>query len=153
MAGLLKIMVSTAVVVVLACAAAVVLVPPVPRARMAIRHELARDLVGRIVDAAWARYRERGRFPPGDGSGSADLVRALREPSRTGLPYLDLPPEMLTPSGDIRNPLDPGGGVIRYRLDGCGTTGEEGCGFEVWCDSSDGWEVGACEWAPLVPRP
>ncbi len=153
MGGLLKVMVSSTAVILLACAAAVFLVPPVPPARMARRHAQARQFVERITEAVWAYHREKGEFPPGDGNGSEGLARALGRPSNRGDPYIVLPPEMVTPTGDIRNPLAPETSILHYRRGRHPEGGPAGSVFDLWCPAEEGWEIRVSDWAPAVSPP
>jgi type II secretory pathway pseudopilin PulG len=144
MASLVKLMAASTVVLVLAGLAAVLLVPPATPARQVRRHAQARLLLDRIAEAARAYHVDQGCFPPGDGRGSAALARALGVFSKGGVPYLLLPGEMLTPAGDIRNPMDPGRSVLHYR---------SGQGFDLWCRSPDGEEIGVSDGFPSVSSP
>jgi len=157
MSGLLKLVLSSVAVIVLACAAAVFLVPPVPPGRGARREAEARHLLGAMAEALWAYHRDRGEFPPGDGSGSAGLARALAGPSREGIPYLVFPPEGLTPAGDIRNPAATGDSVFYYRLKrnlaASEGTGSQGWGYDLWWISPGGVEIGLSDWVPAVSPP
>lgn len=56
---------------------------------------------------------EYGEYPPGDGSGSASLYRALSRPGPQGKPFLHLQPEQLE-NGHVINPAKDGE-IIFYR--------------------------------------
>jgi type II secretory pathway pseudopilin PulG len=154
MAGLVKLTAASAIILVLAGIAAVVLVPPAPPARQVRRHAQARLLMDRLAEAARAYRQDRGHFPPGDGSGSVELVRALGGFSKEGVPYFIVPAEMLTPQGDVRNPMDPGSSILHYRARPAGPEPWAGGeGFDLWCRSPEGEEAGVSDWAPAVSSP
>lgn len=80
-----------------------------------ITQEAAAEHLLESVATAAASYREdRGTAPPGDGRGSAELVRALRSPRPDGRPYLELRPDQLNAQGDIVR----GDAVLRYASNG-----------------------------------
>lgn len=154
MTGLIKLTAASVVVLALAGIAAVVLVPPAPPARQVRRHGQARRLMDRLAEAARTYRHERGHFPPGDGNGSVELVRALGGFSKEGVPYFIVPGELLTPLGDIRNPMDPGSSILHYRVRRTGPEpGASGEGFDLWCRSPEGEEVGVSDWVPNVSLP
>lgn len=155
MAGLIKIVASTVVVITVACATAVFLIPPIPQEQMARRQDEARRMMEGLSDAVWRYFYDHGEFPPGDGQGSAGLVRALRSGGRKGAPYMVFVPAMLTPRGDLRNPIFPEDGVVHYR---CRTRPSEGTfvveqNFDLWCRSAEGREMGINNWETMIPRP
>lgn len=44
-------------------------------------------------------------YPPGDGSGTRAMVEALRRPGSGNLPLFEPKPDMLTPEGDLIDPV------------------------------------------------
>lgn len=142
MNGLFKLVATSVALITAACATAVLLVPPVPQEHAARREAEARRLVESLADAAWQYFAEQGEFPPGDGSGTAPLVEALGRPSRSGQPYMRFLPFMLTPRGDVRNPVRPEEEVVHYVLRRPASdlrlplNAEPN--FELWCRSADG---------------
>jgi hypothetical protein len=128
MNGLAKIMIVVVAVVTAASAAAILLTPPSPQERVVRRQAEAQRLIDALTQEAWNYYHEHDEFPAGDGIGSASLVKALQQPSRSGFPYLTFVDEMLTPTGDLRNPVAP-----RTRSCSTATTGRGGrpaCGSQ-----------------------
>ena len=58
-----------------------------------------------LVRAITVYEQDTMKLPPGDGSGSRDLVKVLRQPGAKGLPVLQIRDDMLSPEGDILNVL------------------------------------------------
>lgn len=148
--GLLKLVVATVAVLTAASAAAVLLVPPTPEEGELRRQRMARRLVDQLAQETWNYYHDKGEFPPGDGTGSAGLVRALGGPSRTGAPYLQFAPEMLTPDGDLRNPVAPRNCIVHYRrnpvTDRIDTVARNSGTFDLWCLGIEGRVDGINNW-------
>jgi prepilin-type N-terminal cleavage/methylation domain-containing protein len=90
------------------------------------------------------------QFPPGDGYGSRDLVKCLRSPGAKKMPYMEISDDMLTPEGDLINPVHDGDGdpiqIIHYRRNRGRTPGPDGDGrpgisasreYDLWCAGCD----------------
>lgn len=157
MSGLLKLVVASVAVITAGSVMAVLLIPPSPQERAVRRQREGQRLVDQLTQAIWNYYHERGEFPPGDGIGSARLVRALRSPSRTGFPYMVFVKEMLDEVGDVRNPVAPERAILYYRNNiECRDTAARQYNsesFDLWGRSSDGREEGVNNWDSLVPSP
>jgi hypothetical protein len=52
-------------------------------------------MIDALTQEVWNYYHERDEFPPGDGIGTASLVKALQTPSRSGFSYMTFVDEML----------------------------------------------------------
>src|SRR5690349_15306357 len=115
MNGLSKIVIVVVAIITAASAAAVLLAPPSPQERVPRRQSEAQRLIDALTQEAWNYYHDHGEFPPGDGIGSSGLVRALQQPSSSGLPYMTFVPEMLTAGGDLRDPVAPDRAILFYR--------------------------------------
>jgi len=156
--GLGKLVILTGVVMTLGSAAAVLLAPPSTLEARMRRQAEAQRLVDQLAQACWTYYHDRGEFPPGDGSGTASIVKVLRSSSKTGAPYMVFVEEMLTPWGDLRNPVAPQTQVLYYR-----NNMEYGIyyevihhprGFDLWGCRPDGSEEGINNWdSATVPGP
>src|SRR5688572_23171300 len=107
MHGLSKIIIAVVAVITAGSAAAILLAPPSPQEREVRRQAEAQRLIDALTQEVWNYYHEHGEFPPGDGIGTASLVNALQGLSKSGFPYMTFVDEMLTPTGDLRNPIDP----------------------------------------------
>jgi hypothetical protein len=155
MSGLMKLVAAAVGVITLGSAAAVLLVPPSPQERAVRRDRQAQRLVDLLTQEIWNYYHEHGEFPPGDGIGTASLVKALRKPCRYGLPHFGFIDEMLNGVGDLRNPVDPDRLILYYRNNrerqGSGVRGRNGSGFDLWGKDSEGVEDGVNNWSSLVP--
>jgi hypothetical protein len=140
--GLFKLIVATVGVITAASAAAVLLLPATPEEGELRRLRMARRLVDQVAQETWNYYHERGEFPPGDGTGSAALVRALSLPSKTGAPYVQFAPEMLTRDGDLRNPVAPRNCIVHYRrnpeTERLDSVARNSGTFDLWCMGPDG---------------
>ena len=157
MNGLSKILIVVVAVITAASAIAVLLAPPSPQERVPLRQAEARRLIDALSREAWNYYHERGEFPPGDGIGTASLVRALRQTSTSGSPYLTFVKEMVTSGGDLRNPVLPESGVLFYRNNrtGCGpgqSVHNEGS-FDLWGQGANGARDGVNNWDLVVSTP
>lgn len=153
-----KLVVFTVLVMTLGSTAAVFFAPVSPQEARRRRREEAQRLVDQLTQATWNYYHERGEFPSGDGTGSYDLVRALRSPSKSGAPYMVIVEDMLNVCGDLRNPVVPQAMVLCYRNNresvAASFIGHNVQGFDLWCWSPDGVEDGVNNWSsPAVPGP
>ena len=158
MNGLSKIIIVVVAVITLSSAAAILLVPPSPQERETRRQGEAQRLVDALTQEVWNYYHERNEFPPGDGSGTASLVKALQETSRSGFPYMTFVDEMLTPEGDLRNPTKPESRVLHYRNNltssGAGPVKVRNFrNFDLWGAGSDGVFDRVNNWNSVVSPP
>ena len=148
--GLSKLIVATVALITAASTAAVLLVPPSPEEGELRRQRMARRLVDQLAQETWNYFHETGEFPAGDGTGSVQLVRALSRPSATGAPYVQFAPEMLTPDGDLRNPVAPKNCIIQYRRNlptqGLDPVSRNLGTFDLWAMSLDGRRDGINNW-------
>jgi len=156
--GLGKIVIATVIVMTVGSAAAVFWAPPSPAEARARRQAEAQRLVDQVSQATWTYFHERGEFPPGDGIGTALLVQALRSPSKSGAPYFCFVEGMLTPYGDVRNPVVPQTLVLSYRNNRDAGPFFESIhnirSFDLWGRSPDGSEDGVNNWEySAVPGP
>jgi hypothetical protein len=78
MNGLSKILILVVAAVTSASAVAVMLAPPSPEERAPRRQAEAQRMIDAMTREAWNYFHDHGEFPPGDGIGTADLVRALQ---------------------------------------------------------------------------
>lgn len=83
------------------------------------RQGAAEHLIDNLDQAAKAYEFDHGVYPPGDGRGSAGLVRCLGSKGPKGIAYYEFTPEMLAPDGSVVNPVWPGEppplGILHYR--------------------------------------
>ncbi len=153
MNGLSKILVVVVAVITAASAAAVLLAPPSPQERVPKRQAEAQRLIDALSREAWNYYHDRGEFPPGDGIGTASLVRALRQTSTSGAPYLTVVEEMLTSGGDLRNPAEPETRVLFYRNNRTGRAAGQAVhnegSFDLWGEGANGVN----NWDSVVSSP
>lgn len=90
------------------------------------------------------------KLPPGDGHGSRELVKALREPGPRKMPWMQIHEDMLTPEGDLINVVhkdgDPPVNIVHYRNNRGRKTGPDGVGrpgisalreYDLWCAGTD----------------
>jgi hypothetical protein len=157
MNGLSKIMIAVVAVVTVGSAAAVLLAPPSPQERVVRRQAEAQRLVDALTQEAWNYFHEHDEFPPGDGIGSAGLVNALQQPSRSGMPYMTFVEGMLTPTGDLRNPVSPQDKILFYRNNRTGRAPglqvHNERNFDLWAASSNGVHDGVNNWNSVVSPP
>lgn len=157
MNGLSKIMIVVVAVITAGSAAAILLAPPSPQERVTRRQAEAQRLVDALTQEVWNYFHERGEFPMGDGIGTASLVRALQQPSASGAPYMTFVSEMLTPTGDLRNPVEPETRILFYRNNRTGRPPEVPVhnekNFDLWGASPDGVRDGVNNWNSVVSNP
>jgi len=157
MNGLSKIVILVVTVITAASAAAVLLTPPSPHEIIPRRQSEAQRLIDALTQEAWNYYHDHGEFPPGDGIGSAGLVRALQQESSSGGPYMTFVPEMLTAGGDLRNPVDPERTILFYRNNGTaaypGVRVHHGRSFDLWGQAANGLRMGVNNWDSIVSSP
>src|ERR1051325_3602823 len=108
-------MIAVVLVITVASSAAGLLPPPSPQERATRRQAEAQRLIDALTQEVWNYYHEHEEFPPGDGIGTASLVKALSQPSRSGFTYMTFVHEMLPPTGDLRNPVAPDSKILFYR--------------------------------------
>src|SRR5262245_46221263 len=142
MNGMSKILIAVVAVITAGSAAAILLVPPSPQEREMRRQAQAQRLIDALTQEVWNYYHEREEFPAGAGIGAATLVKALQTPSRSGFPYMIFVDEMLTSTGDLRNPVDPAKRILFYRNNrtgrGPGQPVHNDKNFDLWGAGSDG---------------
>src|SRR5262245_300796 len=157
MSGLSKIIIAVVAVITAGSAAAILLVPPSPQEREMRRQAEAQRLVDALTQEIWNYHHERDEFPPGDGIGTASLVNALQTPSKAGTPYMIFVDVMLTETGDLRNPVDPGSRILFYRNNrtgrGPGLSVHNEKNFDLWGAGSDGVFDRVNNWNSVVSTP
>jgi hypothetical protein len=157
MNGLSKILIVVVAVITAASAVAVLLTPPSPHERVPRRQAEAQRMIDALTQEAWNYYHDHGEFPPGDGIGTSNLVRALQQKSSSGEPYMTFVPEMLTVGGDLRNPVAPERAILFYRNNRTGVyPGQRvhnGLGFDLWGEAANGFRAGVNNWDSTVSGP
>jgi len=157
MNGLSKIMILVVAVITAASAVAILLVPGSPQERELRRQAEAQRLIDALTVEVWNYYHEHDEFPPGDGIGSASLVAALQQNSRSGFPFMTFVDDMLTPTGDLRNPISPGDKILFYRNNrtgrGPGMQVHNEKNFDLWAATPDGLHDGVNNWNSVVSAP
>lgn len=103
----------------------------------------ASSLLSQLEQATKAYELDFAGFPPGDGSGTAELMRCLTRSRKPKGAYFEFSREELTSKGDVRNPVDPDK-VIHYRCPGL----HRPASFDLWCEDADGHPDGINNWNP-----
>ena len=120
------------VVIVIIAILASLLIPIILHALKVARHAGAETLMANLVHGVTLYENDHAAYPAGDGSGSRDLVKALRAPGPKGVPLMDFKDDMLSPQGDLLNPAHPDGegvtGIIYYRNNRGRKPGPDGVG-------------------------
>jgi prepilin-type N-terminal cleavage/methylation domain-containing protein len=120
------------VVIVIIGILASLVIPIILHALKVGRQAAAEALMANLVQSIALYEQTHMTLPPGDGSGSRELVKALRAPGPKGLPTMDFKDDMLSPEGDLLNPAHPDGdavtGIIRYRNNRGRKPGPDGAG-------------------------
>ena len=79
------------------------------------KQSAAETVLSGIVNGLTVYEQTTMRLPPGDGSGTRELVKALREEGPKKMPYMQISDEMLSPDGDLLNPVH-ADGESRWRV-------------------------------------
>jgi len=120
------------VVIVIIGILASLVIPIVMHALKAGRQTVAEATMANVVHALTIYEQTTMQYPPGDGSGSREMVKALLKPGAKGLPTMDFKDDLLSPEGDLLNPAHPDGdavtGIIRYRNNRGRKPGPDGVG-------------------------
>lgn len=157
MNGLSKIVIVVVAVITAGSAAAILLTPPSSQERETRRQAEAQRLIDALTQEVWNYYHEHDEFPPGDGIGTASLVKALAQPSRSGFPFMTFVDEMLTPTGDLRNPAAPETRILFYRNNRTGRSPGQKVhnqdNFDLWGAGSDGVYDAVNNWNSVVSTP
>lgn len=157
MNGLSKILIAVVAVITAGSAAAIFLVPPSPQERVNRRQAEAQRLIDALTQEVWNYYHEHEEFPAGDGIGTASLVKALQTPSRSGFPYMTFVDDMLTSTGDLRNPVAPNSRILFYRNNRTGRASGQPVhnekNFDLWGAGSDGGFDQVNNWNSVVSAP
>jgi hypothetical protein len=155
--GLAKLTIATVVIITVGSSVSIFFVPPPLQERMIRRQIQAQRLVDELTQQVWTYHEEQGSFPPGDGAGTAELVRALGTLSHSGGPYWMFPPEMLTPAGDLRNPVSPEGEVLYYRNNrsrpALDPRAHNQTSFDLWGKGAQGAPERINNWDSVVSSP
>ena len=154
MNALLKLVGATAGAMLAGAVAVILLVPPTPEERRMFREFEAAGFVRELSAAAWAYHAERGRFPAGDGHGSAGLAAALAETGADGRAFLDISDAMRTSEGDLRNPYAPEDEVLHYRNNATvpNAAARNRTSFDLWGQGTEGPDS-ENNWGGSVPLP
>ena len=107
-------------------------------------------LMADVVRAITSYEHDTMKLPPGDGSGSRDLLKVLRAPGARGLPVLQIRDDMLSREGDLLNVLHADREapihMVHYRNNRGLKPGADGVGrpgisrlreFDLWCAGMD----------------
>jgi prepilin-type N-terminal cleavage/methylation domain-containing protein len=110
----------------------------------------AETIASQAVQAVTMLEQTTMQLPPGDGHGSRGLVKALSAPGPKKLPYLEIREDMVTPEGDLINPVHPDGEpplhVFHYRNNRGRKPGPDGVGrpgiserreYDLWAAGMD----------------
>lgn len=92
------------VIVIIGILAALIL-PIVFHVLLVARQGLSETLASEVQQMLKAYELDHAVYPPGDGRGTRTMVQALSVPGAHGLPLFEPKPEMLTPEGDLINPI------------------------------------------------
>jgi hypothetical protein len=106
------------------------------------RTTAAQALLHQLSQAAKGYQLDYAVYPPGEGSGSRDLARALQRPGSKH-PYFAVPErEWMLKDGNIANPVDREK-VVYYRCPGLHNEKS----FDLWCEDGEGKAEGLNNWA------
>ena len=114
------------------------------------KQSAAETILSGIVNGLTVYEQTTMKLPPGDGSGTRELVKALREEGPKKMPYMQISDEMLSPDGDFLNPVHADEespiNIIHYRNNRGRKRGPDGVGrpgvsssreYDLWCAGTD----------------
>ena len=108
------------------------LIPVIIHVLRVARQGASEALASQLDQVLKAYELERAVHPPGDGHGTRLMVEALSQPGPRRLPLFEPKPEMLTPAGDLINPVqhdaDAPLNVFHYRNNRGRKPGPDGVG-------------------------
>ncbi len=106
------------VVIVIISLIAALLLPAIVKAMCTARAGTAEHMIDQLSQAAKSYELDHAVYPPGDGSGSKDLVYYMEQKGPKRTPYFDFAPDMKQ-GGHVVNPVWPDGAppshIIYYR--------------------------------------
>jgi hypothetical protein len=112
------------------------------RAKIA-RAGAAHALLVQLESAVKAYELDQGTFPPGDGMGTASLVRCLAKGRKPRCGYFEFPSEDLGLGGNLPDPVS-SDKIVHYRCPGLHRPES----FDLWCEDGDGRPDGINNWTP-----
>ena len=93
------------VVIVIIGILAAILLPAISKAICASRDAGARTIIGHLDVALTQYHNDFGIYPPGDGSGSKDLVTTLKSEGPRKQPYYEFKDDDIDSNGNLRSPV------------------------------------------------
>lgn len=143
------------VVLIIGILAAIVL-PVLMHVLCVARQSATEAMMADVVRCLTVYEQTTMTLPPGDGSGTRDLVKALRQPGAKKMPYMQIKADVLTADGDLLNfvhsdaekPVN----IIHYRNNRGRRPGPDGVGRPGISSSRtyDLWAAG-CDYDPKRP--
>lgn len=107
------------------------------------REGTTEHLIDNLTQAAKSYEFDHDAYPPGDGSGSRELVRCLSQRGPKGVPYFEFIPEMLDKEGNVLHPAWAAEGkVLHYLCPGRHFAGS----FDMWAEDRKGNPQGINNW-------
>jgi hypothetical protein len=106
-----------------------------------VRAGVMQHLIDNLAQAAKNYECENDAYPPGNGTGSAALGRALSAPGSKKLPYFEFRADVLTEAGDVRSFVRPEE-IVHYRCPGL----HNPASFDLWCADASGRDDGINNW-------
>ena len=102
------------VVIVIIAILAALLLPAISRALCAGRHGAMKHLIDNLQQASKNYEMDQNQYPPGDGTGSADLADALSSATSKKVPYFEFRADLLATNGSVASLIRPGD-ILNYR--------------------------------------
>jgi prepilin-type N-terminal cleavage/methylation domain-containing protein len=107
------------VVIVIIALLAALLIPVLVHVLCVMREGVTKATMQQLAGACETYAQDHGVFPPGDGTGSRDLVAALSRRGPRGLDYFDFKPGLVNGEGHFVNPVhadgEPEAAILYYR--------------------------------------
>ena len=126
------------VVIIIISILLAILLPAVAKAMCNARAGKAKTLVRQIETGSFQYETEQNVYPPGTGTGSAEVYAVLTAPGPRGLPYLQKN-SGLDP-GHFINPVD-SAEEIKFRNNMAGG-GQNTLRVDIWCSDCDEVQAG-----------
>lgn len=103
------------VVIVIIGLLAALLLPAITKALCSARQGAGRALIDQLTQACKAYELDQNAYPPGDGSGSNQMVTTLSTPGPKKLAYFIFDPGSLDAGGHVQSRIRPGVDIVYYR--------------------------------------
>lgn len=141
------------VVIVIIALLAALLLPALVKALCSGKQGGAQSLIDNLSQATKMYESDFAAYPPGNGSGSATLVNALKTFGAKKQSYFEFQNGTLDGAGNIMSPIRPGVDILYYKNQRVNFPGNQGDAnahnkqsFDIWCADCNNITNGCNNW-------